>query len=95
MKHITILFVLSITFFWSCSENNKEQTITMEWLYSDEGKATGAIYKTEWMNDNSLYLMDMREPKEKRTILKLNPNSPNQLTPIFDNKKLTKNLHFF
>ena len=92
MKNIATLTIFLLILFYSCSENDKEHKITMEWLYSDEGKATGAIYKTEWMNDNSLYLMDMREPKEKRTILKLNPNSPNQLTPIFDNKKLTKNL---
>ena len=85
MKHIIILFVLSITFFWSCSENNKEQTITMEWLYSDEGKSVGSIYKAEWIDNNSLYLMDMRKPKEDRTILKLDPNSPNEMRPLIDN----------
>ena len=92
MKHITILFVLSITFFWSCSENNKEQTITMEWLYSDEGKSVGSIYKAEWIDNNSLYLMDMRKPKEDRTILKLDPNSPNEMRPLIDNQKLVKEL---
>ena len=92
MKHLAILFVLSITFFWSCSENKKEQTITMEWLYSDEGKSVGSIYKAEWIDNNSLYLMDMRKPKEDRTILKLDPNSPSEMISLIDNQKLVKEL---
>ena len=63
----------------------------MDWLYSDQGKSVGAIYKAEWMDDNFLYLMDMRVPKEDRTILKLDPNSPNEIIPLFEANKLMNN----
>jgi dipeptidyl-peptidase-4 len=64
----------------------------MEWLYSDEGKAIGELYRTEWIDNNLLYLMDMREPKEKRTILTLDPASPDKMTPLMNKEKVVKNL---
>ena len=67
----------------------------MDWLYSDEGKSVGAIYKAEWMDDNSLYLMDMRDPKEDRTILKFDPNSPSEIIPLFEPNKVMNNLMSF
>ena len=97
MKNIPsqITFILLLIFFFSCSDNDKGKTITMDWLYSDQGKSVGAIYKAEWMDDNFLYLMDMRVPKEDRTILKFNPNSPNEISPLFEANKLMNNLMSF
>ena len=92
MKNIATLFISSLILFCSCSNNKTNQKITMEWLYSDEGKSIGAIYKTEWIDNNLLYLMDMREQKEKRTILSLDPTSPDKIKPLMNKEKVVKNL---
>ena len=73
MKNNIILFISSLILFCSCTNNEPTQEISMEWLYSDAGKSIGAIYRSEWIDNNLLYLMDMREPKESRTILTLVP----------------------
>ena len=92
MKKIATLFIFSLILFCSCSKNEINQKITMEWLYSDEGKAIGALYRTKWIDNNLLYLMDMREPKEKRTILTLDPTSPDKMKPLMNKEKVVKNL---
>ena len=92
MKYIATLFISSLILFCSCSKNEINQKFTMEWLYSDEGKAIGALYRTEWIDNNLLYLMDMREPKEKRTILTLDPTSPDKMKPLMNKEKVVKNL---
>ena len=92
MKNIVILFISSLILFCSCTNNEPTQEISMEWLYSDAGKSIGAIYRSEWIDNNLLYLMDMREPKERRTILTLDPIAPNKIKPLIDKEKVVKNL---
>ena len=70
MKKITVKTLFLSIFILSCSDSNDASKTTIEWLYSDEGKSVGAIYKTKWVNDQTLYLMDMRLPKEDRSILR-------------------------
>ena len=92
MKNIATLFISSLILFCSCPKNQINQKITMEWLYSDEGKSIDALYRTEWIDNNLLYLMDMREPKEKRTILTLDPAYPDKIKPLINKDKVVKNL---
>ena len=92
MKNIAILFISSLILFCSCSKNEINQKFTLEWLYSDEGKAIGALYRTEWIDNNLLYLMDMREPKDKRTILRLDPTLPDKIKPLINKEKVVNNL---
>ena len=79
MKKITVQTLFLSIFILSCSDSNDASKTTIEWLYSDEGKSVGAIYKTKWVSDQTLYLMDMRLPKEDRSILKLDPESPEKM----------------
>ena len=92
MKKIAIQTLLLSIFIFSCSDSDNASKTTIEWLYSDEGKSVGAIYKTKWVNDQTLYLMDMRLPKEDRNILKLDPESPEKMNPLFDKQRLVDNL---
>ena len=92
MKKITVQTLFLSIFILSCSDSNDASKTTIEWLYSDEGKSVGAIYKTKWVNDQTLYLMDMRLPKEDRSILKLDPESPEKMNPLFDKQRLVDNL---
>ena len=92
MKNIATLLIFSLLLFYSCSENETKREITMEWMYSDEGKSIGALYKTEWIDNSLLYLMDMREPKENRNILTLDPIASNKIEPLINKEKVIKNL---
>ena len=82
MKKITVQTLFLSIFILPCSDSNDASKTTIEWLYSDEGKSVGAIYKTKWVNDQTLYLMDMRLPKEDRSILKLDPESPEKMNSL-------------
>ena len=92
MKKITVQTLFLSIFILSCSDSNNASKTTIDWLYSDEGKSVGAIYKTKWVNDQTLYLMDMRLPKEDRSILKLDPESPEKMNSLFDKQRLVDNL---
>ena len=92
MKNITIIIIASLILLNSCSDQEKKNEVTIEWLYSDEGKSIGSLYKTEWMDNNLLYLMDMRKPKEDRTILKINPLESQTIKPLINKNKVIESL---
>jgi len=70
----------------------KEEKFDIDWIYSDEGRTVGASYNTAWINDNTLYLMDKRKPKEERTLLKMNPNSSMKMVPVVNSEKISKSI---
>ena len=92
MKNITIIIIASLILLNSCSDQEKKNEVTIEWLYSDEGKSIGSLYKTEWLDNNLLYLMDMRKPKEDRTILKINPLESQTIKPLINKNKVIESL---
>ncbi|MFL2994694.1 MAG: S9 family peptidase [Candidatus Neomarinimicrobiota bacterium] len=92
MKSIRSYSFLLLVIFQSCTTDEPEQKFDIEWLYSDEGRSVGAVYKTAWIDEDKLYLMDMRKPKEDRTLLQMTPKNSSDITSIIDPKKISKNI---
>ena len=92
MKSICSYSFLLLVIFQSCTTDEPEQKFDIKWLYSDEGRSVGAVYKTAWIDENKLYLMDMRKPKEDRTLLQMTPKNSSDITSIIDPKKISKNI---
>ena len=94
MRYIPSYLFLLLVIFQSCTTDEPEQEFDIKWLYSDEGRSVGAVYKTAWIDENKLYLMDMRKPKEERTLLQMTPKNSSDITSIIDPKKISKNTFF-
>ena len=92
MRYILSYSFLLLVIFQSCTNDEPEKEFDIKWLYSDEGRSVGAVYKTAWIDENKLYLMDMRKPKEERTLLQMTPKNSNDITSIIDPKKISKNI---
>ena len=92
MRSILSYLFLLLVIFQSCTTNEPEKEFDIKWLYSDEGRSIGAVYKTAWIDENKLYLMDMRKPKEDRTLLQMTPKNSSDITSIIDPKKISKNI---
>ena len=92
MRSILSYSFLLLVIFQSCTNDEPEKEFDIKWLYSDEGRSVGAVYKTAWIDENKLYLMDMRKPKEDRTLLQMTPKNSNDITSIIDPKKISKNI---
>ena len=92
MRSILSYSFLLLVIFQSCTTDEPEKEFDIKWLYSDEGRSIGAVYKTAWIDENKLYLMDMRKPKEDRTLLQMTPKNSNDITSIIDPKKISKNI---
>ena len=92
MRYIPSYLFLLLVIFQSCTTDEPEQKFDIKWLYSDEGRSVGAVYKTAWIDENKLYLMDMRKPKEERTLLQMTPKNSSDITSIIDPKKISKSI---
>ena len=92
MRSILSYSFLLLVIFQSCTTDEPEKEFDIKWLYSDEGRSIGAVYKTAWIDENKLYLMDMRKPKEDRTLLQMTPKNSSDITSIIDPKKISKNI---
>ena len=92
MRSILSYLFLLLVIFQSCTTNEPEKEFDIKWLYSDEGRSIGAVYKTAWIDENKLYLMDMRKPKKDRTLLQMTPKNSSDITSIIDPKKISKNI---
>lgn len=60
-----------------CAANILAQTgkreLTVEWIFSPEGRAVASVPTTTWLDDGSLVILDNRRPLTERTFEKLNP----------------------
>ena len=82
----TIILFLLIQ---GCSTNNSyEEKFDIDWMYSDQGRLVGSVYKSAWIDDNILYLMDMRKPKEQRTLLKMDPMNSGVFVQLMEKSSL-------
>ena len=91
-----LFHTISIILFFliqGCSTNNSsEKKFDIDWMYSDQGRLVGSVYKSAWIDDNILYLMDMRKPKEQRTLLKMDPMNSGVFIQLIDNEKIAKDI---
>ena len=92
MRDILKYTLLPLFLFQACSDEIIKEKFDIDWIYSDEGRMVGASYNSAWINDNTMYLMDMRKPKEERTLLKMNPSLSMKMVPVVDSEKISKSI---
>ncbi len=86
---IILVFSAAVTLAAAAQEKSK---ITVEWIYSEEGKSIAALPSFAWLNDGTALILDPCVPPEKRTIFRLNPETGGQ-TPVVDAKKAAQSLN--
>lgn len=90
-----VVFLLASIFFLTTAivgVNAQEKSkITVEWLYSQEGKNVGKLPSFCWLKDGTALIYYPLLPKKERTILRLNPETGQQ-TPVLDAEKALKSL---
>ncbi len=89
-------FVLNFFCFWTIlgffAFAQEKPKLTVEWLYSEEGKNVARLPSFVWLNDGTAFIYDPIEPVEKRTILKFDPKTGVQ-NPAVDAKKALASLN--
>jgi hypothetical protein len=70
-----LLIVLLLLSCWAA--NSRGQTVkrelTLEWIFSPEGRAVASVPASAWLDDGSLVILDNRRSPADRTFEKLNP----------------------
>lgn len=78
-----------------CVANTPAQTskrgLTLEWIFSPEGRAVASVPTTAWLDDGTLLILDDRRPANTRTFEKLNP-ATGQRQSILDSARALSDL---
>jgi len=53
----------------------QDERLTLDWVFSDEGKSAAAVPRHAWIDSGLLVLYDEREPKPQRTLESFDPES--------------------
>ncbi len=67
------LVTISLSIATVCGQEAK--SLSVEWIYSDEGRAVDDVPQVAWLENGSAILNDLRIAKDKRTFEKLDPTS--------------------
>ncbi len=78
MKNVTARFPLTLLLLLACCAANtlaqtSKRELTLEWIFSPEGRAVSSVPTTAWLDDETLVLLDNRRPPAEQTFEKLNP----------------------
>ena len=90
-----ILFILTFFLFRTTFSAQQGDRITVDWIYSDEAREIAAVHRYHWLDNNTAILFDVRQPKEERTFLKLDPQKPSELKTIVDREKAILSLQTY
>lgn len=69
----------------------QKRDITVDWIYSDESAQPSALPSHAWLPDGTAIIYDIRQPAEKRTFERLNPETGSR-TPMLDAQKAMTSL---
>jgi dipeptidyl-peptidase-4 len=81
MSYFSVLMLLILSTVLSSHE-----TLTVEWIYSETGKASSAVPRFMWLQNNLAVLYDVRQPADKRRLEIFDPKSGAR-QPMFDQQK--------
>lgn len=92
VRNSFVLLFLCLYIIFCFNANGQEKSkITVDWIYSQEGKNVGKLPSFCWLKNGTAILYYPLLPKKERTIFKLNPETGQQ-TPILDAEKALKSL---
>lgn len=92
-NHSIKIFTLTLCVLFSFSfalVQGKEE-ITVEWIYSDEGRAVTELPRTIWLSDGTVLLYDTGKPEGERPFEKLDPRTGRRV-PVLDRTKALASL---
>lgn len=69
----------------------QKKEITVDWIYSDESAKPSALPSHAWLADGTAIIYDVRQPAEKRTFERLNPEM-GKLAPMLDAQRAMTSL---
>ena len=72
-RRYTIVLVLHIGLLAAVSAQTEKRQLTLEWIFSAEGRSVASLPATSWLDDNTLIILDSRRPASERTFERLNP----------------------
>jgi len=84
MKYATVIVLqiaLAITILAS-QATAQDERLSLEWVFSEEGKTATSIPEHAWLDNGLLMLYDKRVPKAERTIESYNPDNGRRRTLV-------------
>src|SRR3954454_10631240 len=91
MRRLGFLPVLAGVIVLAASSPTAQQALTLEWIYSDAGRAVATVPHRAWLTDGSLLLLDEARPEADRRRERLAPGNGAR-TPAFDMGKALDSL---
>ena len=89
-QSITV-FVLYLGLLTAVFAQPEKRQLTLEWIFSPEGRSVASLPATAWLDDGTFVLLDSRKPASERTFERLNPATAARQA-IFDRAKLLASL---
>ena len=77
VSQIALVFLLVAS-----SAAAQDERLSLEWLFSEEGKTAVSLPKHAWLDNGLLMLYDKRVPKAERTIESYNPDNGRRRTVV-------------
>ncbi len=68
-------FIVLFLFLQATSLAGQLREITIEWIYSEESENLSALPRYVWVESGDALLYDTRQPKDKRTLERLDPGT--------------------
>ncbi|MGD9346172.1 MAG: S9 family peptidase [Candidatus Aminicenantes bacterium] len=85
-RYLLAIFVLILFLSPFALAQDKGETITVEWIYSNKSAEISSLPSATWLNDGKILLYDNRKPPKERTFEFLDPAS-GERTPALDKEK--------
>ncbi|HKG80168.1 MAG TPA: hypothetical protein VKA78_12130, partial [Pyrinomonadaceae bacterium] len=94
MIRLRLLLILALTLITSLikSQTAPQSTLTLEWIFSDEGRRVASLPSNQWLADGKLMLYDGRLPAAQRAFEILDPETGARRTAL-DMKVAVANLN--
>lgn len=89
LRNILAPIVLCVCLIVDVAAQKKQ--LTLEWIFSAEGRSVASLPTTSWLDDGTLILLDSRRPASERTFEKLDPATGDR-QPIVDRAKALRSL---
>jgi len=91
-KDVKALFIGLLVLFCLSSSHTlaqKQDELTVEWIYSSERQQVTALPHFAWLKDGSLLLLDPSKPESLRTLERFNPKSGQRVAMLDRDQALT------
>ena len=75
MRKISLLSLVIVALTTALPVHAQDERITLDWIFSDEGKTAMSLPRRAWLDDDRLVTYDTRRAKDERTLTSFNASS--------------------